>query len=81
MRACSRRDFIAGLGVTIAAPLAVAIVDLSWKAWNPPYGPLSEYTFVLCEYSPVRIVVRLGQQSGLTRNASANRTPWAITSR
>src|SRR5438132_5340016 len=57
------------------------MVDRSLKAWKPPWGPTSEYTPVECEYSPVRMVARLGQHRELTRKALANVMPWATRSR
>src|SRR2546421_11412117 len=57
------------------------MVERSLKAWKPPWGPTSEYTPVECEYSPVRMVARLGQHKELTRKALANVMPWATRSR
>jgi hypothetical protein len=40
---------------------------------------LFEYTPVLCEYSPVRIVERLGQHSGFTTKAFGKSIPLATS--
>ena len=52
----------------------------SRKMWKPPYCPLFEYTPVVCEYWPVRMLARLGQQSGLTTKAFLKSTPWSTRS-
>ena len=63
-----------------AACSAVAIVVASRKMWKPPYFPWFEYTPVVCEYWPVRMLARLGQQSGLTTKAFLKSTPWSTRS-
>src|SRR5262245_37346910 len=56
---------------------AVAMLARSSKASNPPYPPCDPFvhTPVVCEWWPVRIVARLGQQSGLGTKALGNATP------
>ncbi|MCI0636163.1 MAG: hypothetical protein L0206_19950 [Actinobacteria bacterium] len=53
----------------------MAIVESSSNAANPPKRSFV-YTPVEWEYRPVRIVERLGQQTGLTTYAFVNVTPW-----
>jgi hypothetical protein len=55
----------------------VATVEESSNDAKPAWGPSSaeEYTFVECEYSPVRIEARLGQQEEFVTNAFEKFTP------
>src|SRR5438093_13073225 len=53
------------------------MVEPSRNTGNPPLGGATVYTPVVCEYWPVRMVVRLGQHSEFVTNPLSNVTPRA----
>src|SRR3954468_13021233 len=57
------------------------MVDPSRKSLNPPVGHSFDHTPVWCEYCPVRIDARLGQQRLFGTNALVKVTPWATNRR
>src|SRR5262245_3936036 len=63
-----------------AACSQVAIVELSSNTWAPPSGGSLSCTPVRCEYCPVRMLVRLGQQSAVVTWPLLKVTPESINS-
>src|ERR1041385_2360691 len=53
------------------------MVEVSLKSVAPPHGALFVSTPVLWEYNPVKMPVRLGQQSGVSTYALLNCTASA----